>query len=209
MLDSFAAGFVLKRIVCSLSSWVGLPKLLQPHWAVHKRMLSAMSTPRKSPSDSCVTVTRMMMPMDANSMGNVFGGTILGLIEETAWLAAIKHARCNLVTASIDRMDFLAPVRIGEMLRLEATVNYVHKTSMEVGVRVESENAFTGEVKHTGTCFLTYVGLGADHKPMLLPLLVAKTDEEIRRWAEAEERHKARLLEMAKSTGSFGKKPPL
>jgi len=139
------------------------------------------------------------MPMDANSIGNVFGGTILGLIEETAWLAAIKHARCNLVTASIDRMDFLAPVRIGEMLRIEASVNYVHNTSMEVGVRVEAEDPETGNVRHAGTCFLTYVGLGKDRKPMILPALLPKSDDEKRRWLEAEQRHKARLHEIGRA----------
>ena len=139
------------------------------------------------------------MPMDANAAGNVFGGTILGLIEETAWLAAIKHARCNLVTASIDRMDFLAPVNIGDMLRLEASVNCVNSTSMEVGVRVEAENPLTGEVRHTGTCFLTYVGLGNDRKPMTLPTLVPESDEEKRRFVEAEQRQKERLLEIGRS----------
>lgn len=155
----------------------------------------------KRPSDSYVTVTRIMMPMDANASGNVFGGVILGLIEETAWLAAIKHARCNLVTASIDRMDFLAPVRIGDMLRLEASVNYVHTTSMEVGVRVEAEDPLTGEVRHAGTCFLTYVGLGKDRKPMVLPSLVPESDEEKRRCLDAEQRQRERLLEIGRSSG--------
>ena len=161
--------------------------------------------PCKRPRDSYVTVTRMMMPMDANASGNVFGGTILGLIEETAWLAAIKHARCNLVTASIDRMDFLAPVNIGDMLRLEASVNYVHTTSMEVGVRVEAEDPLTGEVRHTGTCFLTYVGLGKDRKPMILPTLVPESDEEKRRCTEAEQRQKERLVEIGRSATGSGK----
>jgi len=161
----------------------------------------SLKNPCKRPRDSYVTVTRMMMPMDANTSGNVFGGTILGLIEETAWLAAIKHARCNLVTASIDRMDFLTPVHIGDMLRLEASVNYVHTTSMEVGVRVEAEDPLTGEVRHAGTCFLTYVGLGRDRKPMVLPSLVPESDEEKRRCAEAEQRQRERLLEMGKLPG--------
>lgn len=136
--------------------------------------------------------------MDANAMGNVFGGRILSLIEEAAWLAALKHARCNLVTASIDRMDFLAPAYIGDMLRLEASVNYVHNTSMDLGVRVEAENPLTGEVRHAGTCFLTYVGLGKDKKPMILPTLVPETDEEKRRWREGEERHRERLQKAGK-----------
>ena len=157
-----------------------------------------MSQVSKTPSESYVTVTRIMLPMDANAMGNVFGGRILSLIEEAAWLAALKHARCNLVTASIDRMDFLAPAYIGDMLRLEASVNYVHKTSMELGVRVEAENPLTGEVRHAGTCFLIYVGLGKDRKPMILPALVPETEEEKRRWREGEERHKERLQKAGK-----------
>ena len=152
-----------------------------------------------TPAESYVSVTRIMLPMDANPMGNVFGGTILGLIEETAWLAAIRHARCNLVTASIDRMDFLAPAYIGDILHFKASVNYVHKTSMEVGVRVEAEKPSTGEVRHTGTCFLTYVALGKDGKPMPIPTLLLKTEEDKRRWDEAEQRQKARLREIGKA----------
>ena len=152
-----------------------------------------------TPAESYVSVTRIMLPMDANPMGNVFGGTILGLIEETAWLAAIRHARCNLVTASIDRMDFLAPAYIGDILHFKASVNYVHKTSMEVGVRVEAEKPSTGEVRHTGTCFLTYVALGKDRKPMPIPMLLLKTEEDKRRWDEAEQRQKARLREIGKA----------
>jgi acyl-CoA hydrolase len=152
-----------------------------------------------TPAESYVSVTRIMLPIDANPMGNVFGGTILGLIEETAWLAAIRHARCNLVTASIDRMDFLAPAYIGDILHFKASVNYVHKTSMEVGVRVEAEKPSTGEVRHTGTCFLTYVALGKDGKPMPIPTLLLKTEEDKRRWDEAEQRQKARLREIGKA----------
>jgi acyl-CoA hydrolase len=152
-----------------------------------------------TPAESYVSVTRIMLPMDANPMGNVFGGTILGLIEETAWLAAIRHARCNLVTASIDRMDFLAPAYIGDILHFKASVNYVHKTSMEVGVRVEAEKPTTGKVRHTGTCFLTYVALGKDRKPMPIPMLLLKTEEDKRRWDEAEQRQKARLREIGEA----------
>jgi acyl-CoA hydrolase len=157
-----------------------------------------MSQDGHSPRESYVTVTRIMLPMDANTTGNVFGGRILSLIEETAWLAAIKHARCNLVTASIDRMDFLAPAYVGDMLRLEASVNYVHKTSMEVGVRVEAENPITAEVRHSGTCFLTYVGLGKDGKPMVVLPLIPETQEEKRRWSEGEERRRDRLQKIGK-----------
>ena len=109
------------------------------------------------------------MPMDANVAGNVFGGAILRLVDEVASIVAFKHARSNVVTASIDRMDFFSPVYIGDLLRLIASINYVHKTSMEIGVRVEAEDPLTGNVRHTGTCFLTYVALDRKGKPSPVP----------------------------------------
>ena len=140
-----------------------------------------------------------MMPMDANTSGNVFGGAILRLIDEVGSVVALKHARGNVVTASVDRMDFYHPVYIGDMLRLSASINYVHKTSMEVGVRVEAENPFTGDVRHTGTCFLTYVALDKDRKPCVIPSLSLETDDEKRRWSEAEARRKERLKEIGRT----------
>ncbi len=144
------------------------------------------------------TMVRIMMPMDANNSGNVFGGAILRLIDEVGSVVALKHARTNVVTASVDRMDFYSPVYIGDMLRLNASINFVHRTSMEVGVRVEAENPFTGEVRHTGTSFLTYVGLDRNRKPTTVPALKLETDEDKRRWAEAQERRKARLKEIGR-----------
>ena len=138
------------------------------------------------------------MPMDANSAGNVFGGTILRLIDEVGSVVALTHARTNVVTASVDRMDFYSAVYIGDMLRLSASINYVHRTSMEVGVRVEAENPITGEVRHTGTCFLTYVGLDKNRRPTLLPGLKLETDEDRRRWAEARERRRNRLRQIGR-----------
>lgn len=138
------------------------------------------------------------MPMDANVAGNVFGGSILRLVDEVASIAAFKHARSNVVTASIDRMDFFSPVYIGDLLRLIATTNYVHRTSMEIGVRVEAENPLTGEIRHTGTCFLTYVALDKNRKPIPVPPLKPETEDEKRRWKEAEERRKLRLQAIGK-----------
>ena len=118
------------------------------------------------------------------------------MIEEAAWLSALKHARCNLVTKSIERLDFLSPVYIGDILRMNSCINYVGKTSMEVGVRVEAENPMTGEVRHTGTAFLTYVALGKDGKPQSIPPMKPLTDDEKRRWADAENRKMTRLSEI-------------
>ena len=157
-----------------------------------------MSLSPKTPRESSTSMTRIMMPMDANSAGNVFGGAILRLIDEVGSVVALTHARTNVVTASVDRMDFYSPVFIGDMLRLSASINYVHRTSMEVGVRVEAENPITGEIRHTGTCFLTYVGLDKNRSPALLPGLKLETDDDNRRWAEAQARRKNRLREIGR-----------
>lgn len=138
-------------------------------------------------------MTRIMMPMDANVAGNVFGGSILRLVDEVASIVALRHARSNVVTASIDRMDFFSPVFVGDLLRLNASINYVHKTSMEIGVRVEAENRVSGQVRHTGTCFLTCVALDKNGKPTPVPALKLETDDEKRRWVEAEIRRGIRL----------------
>jgi len=152
-----------------------------------------MTESAKSPSDSSTTVSHIMMPMDANVSGNVFGGSILRLIDEVASIVAFRHARKNVVTASIDRMDFISPVFIGDLLRLNASINYVHNTSMEIGVRVEAENPVSGQVRHTGTCFLTHVAVDKNGKPTPVPPLKLETEEEKRRWSEAEVRRSIRL----------------
>ncbi len=159
-----------------------------------------MTDVAKTPSESSTTMVRIMMPMDTNVAGNVFGGTILRLIDEVASIVAFKHARSNVVTASIDRMDFHSSVYIGDLLRLIASINYVHRTSMEIGVRVEAENPLTGEVRHTGTCFLTYVALDKNGKPKPVPPLRPETEDEKRRWTDAEERRTHRLQEIGRRT---------
>ena len=106
-----------------------------------------------------MTTVRLMMPTDGNILGNVFGGAIMRYMDEVAGIVAFHHARKNVVTASIDRMDFYAPVYVGNLLILKAAVNYVGKTSMEVGVRIEAEDPLTGTTAHTGSCYLTFVAL--------------------------------------------------
>jgi acyl-CoA hydrolase len=137
------------------------------------------------------------MPTDANIRGNVFGGSILKYMDEIAAVAAFRHARKNVVTASIDRMDFLAPVYLGNLLILKATVNYVGTTSMEIGVRMEAEDLITGEVTHAGSCFLTYVALDEKGKPTAVDPVIPLSPEEKRRFREAATRRKIRAVERA------------
>jgi acyl-CoA hydrolase len=148
-------------------------------------------------SDSAVTSVRIMMPTDGNIRGNVFGGSILKYLDEIAAVAAFRHARKNVVTASIDRMDFLAPVYIGNLLTLKAAVNYVGKTSMEIGVRIEAEDLISGKVTHTGSCFLTYVALDDRGRPTSIDPVIPVSPEEKRRFREAATRRKIRAVERA------------
>jgi acyl-CoA hydrolase len=148
-------------------------------------------------SESSETFLHLMMPTDANPLGNVFGGAILRLMDEAAGIVATRHARAITVTASVDRMDFWAPVYVGNLLVLRAAVNFVGRTSMEVGVRIEAEDLKTGETTHTGSCYLTYVALDENRRPMLVPPIIPVTSKEKRRYREAKERRKKRMGEVA------------
>jgi acyl-CoA hydrolase len=148
-------------------------------------------------TESATVTTRIMMPTDANIVGNVFGGAILRYVDEIAAIAAFRHARKNVVTASLDRMNFLAPVYVGNFLILKASVNYVGRTSMEIGVRIEAEDNRTGETRHAGSCYLTYVALDAEGKPAPIPPIVPATAEEKRRSRDARTRRKIREVERA------------
>ena len=133
------------------------------------------------------------MPQDANMSGNVFGGTILKMVDEISFVSATRHARTNVVTASLDKMDFHSPVHIGDLVTLYSIVNAAWHSSMEVGVKVMAENVRTGEVRHTGSSYLTVVALDENGKPTEVPELILETDEDARRNREANERRKRRL----------------
>jgi uncharacterized protein (TIGR00369 family) len=148
--------------------------------------------------ESSIIMAQQMNPQDANPAGNVHGGVIMKLIDTAAGAVAIRHARSNAVTASIDRLDFFHPVFVGDFVTLRASLNFVGRTSMEVGVRVESENLLTGERRHTSTAYLTYVALDGHGQPLLLPPMILETDEEKRRNREAKVRRETRLAEKAK-----------
>jgi acyl-CoA hydrolase len=149
----------------------------------------------KPASESCAVLSHWMGITDANSAGNVHGGTVMKLADEAAGLAAIKHARTRVVTAAMDRMTFLVPISVGELVTLKARVNAAWRTSMEVGVRVEAENPLTGESRHTNTAYLTMVALDATGRPSPVPPLATSTPTEQRRAHEAEIRRANRLTE--------------
>jgi acyl-CoA hydrolase len=149
----------------------------------------------KPASESRSQLVRWMGVLDANNAGNVHGGTVMKLCDEAAALAAIKHCRQRVVTAAMDRMAFLYPIRIGDLVTLSSTVNAAWRTSMEVGVRVEAENPRTGELRHTNTAYLTMVALDDEGNPAPVPGLIAETSDEQRRRHEAELRRANRLAE--------------
>jgi acyl-CoA hydrolase len=149
----------------------------------------------KPAADSRAEITHWMGVTDANSAGNIHGGTIMKLADEAAALAAIKHARRRVVTVGIDRMGFLVPIYVGELVTFRAMVNAAWHSSMEVGVRVEAENPTIGERRHTNTAYLTMVALDETGRPAPVPPLGAGTPDEQRRMREAELRRANRLAE--------------
>jgi acyl-CoA hydrolase len=146
---------------------------------------------------SQVTLVEWMGVDDANIGGFVHGGTVMKLCDEAAGIAAIKHSRCRVVTAAMDRMAFLEPVNVGDLLTLRASVNAVWRTSMEVGVRVEAENPRTGEVRHTNSAYLTMVALDDAGRPLAVPPLATETPVQERRAREAQVRRANSLAERA------------
>ena len=156
----------------------------------------------KTVAHSSVVMSQAMIPQDANPAGNVHGGVIMKLIDTAAGVVAGRHARANVVTASIDRLDFLHPSFIGDFVTLRASLNFVGRTSMEVGVRVEAENIITGETRHTSTAYLTFVALDSNGRPMPLPALILETDDEERRNGEAHVRRENRLAEKGKENAA-------
>ena len=149
----------------------------------------------KSVQESSVVMAQQMSHQDINTAGNVHGGVIMKLIDTAGGVVAARHARANVVTASIDRLDFHHPAYVGDVLTLKASLNSVGRTSMEVGVRVETENPRTGERRHTASAYLTFVALGPDGRPVPLPPLILETQEEARRNREARARRELRLAE--------------
>ena len=151
-------------------------------------------------ADSVSLLIRWMSVTDANSAGFIHGGVVMRMCDEAAGIASIRHCGSRVVTAGMDRMTFAEPIYVGELLHCCATVNAAWRTSMEVGVRVEAENAVTREVRHTSTAYLTMVAVDEHGNPIAVPPLEAETDTEKRRQGEAETRRRNRLDERADIT---------
>jgi acyl-CoA hydrolase len=156
--------------------------------------------PLHTPARSHVEMTHHVLPEFANSLGNVFGGQIMAWIDVCAAIAAQRHCRSVVVTASIDAVQFLLPIKLGHIVILRGQVNATFRTSMECGVSIWSENPLTGEINKAMKAYATFVALGDDGKPKPVPPLVLVDDQDRRRSAAAHARRAARLA--ARSTGS-------
>jgi acyl-CoA hydrolase len=134
---------------------------------------------------SQTTITELMIPSYANFGGKIHGGILLSLMDKVAYACASKHAGGYCVTVSVDTVDFREPIEVGELVSLKASVNYVGRSSMIVGIRVEAEDVITGTTRHTNTSFFTMVAKGSDNKPKEVPALILEDKEEVRRFLEA------------------------
>ena len=132
------------------------------------------------------------MPHQVNNLGHVFGGELLSMVDRAAAVSAMRHARRPSVTVSIDRVDFVEPIYTGELVTCTARVNFVGRTSMEVGVQVLAENLLSGKKRHTNTCLLTFVAIDADHRPCPVPPLDLSDPDDARRAREAKRRREVR-----------------
>jgi acyl-CoA hydrolase len=147
----------------------------------------------KSPQESMVQMTEMVHPQHTNALGTVFGGVIMSWVDIAAAICAQKHCERMVVTASIDDMHFLAPIRLGWIVYINACINYTSNTSCEIGVKITTENPLSREHHHTATAYVTMVALDSNRKPIAVPKLIPHTEQEKKRYREAVDRRKSRL----------------
>ena len=153
---------------------------------------------KKTVKNTHVIMHELILPNDTNLLGNVLGGRVMHLMDMCAAMSAYKHARTAVVTASVDRLDFLAPAKMGEIMILKSSVNYTGESSMEVGVRIVSENPKTGDIYHTSSAYLTFVSLNENGKPKRVDNINPENDNEIRRFNEGKIRHEERKERLRK-----------
>lgn len=157
-----------------------------------KRGVAADSAGRRV-SASRTEMVEVVLPQDANALGTVLGGRVMHWVDMAAAIAALRHCRAAVVTASVDHIDFRSPIQVGELIILKSSVNRAFHTSLEVGVKVFSENPLTGERRHTTSAYLTFVALDENRQPKSVPAVSCQTAEDRRRYREALARRKTRL----------------
>jgi len=161
--------------------------------------------PGKPPRDSWVEMTEIVLPQHTNAWGTVFGGVVMSWVDIAAATCAMRHCRRQVVTASIDAMHFLAPIKLGWVVNLKAAVNFTSRTSCEVGVRVVAENPLTGETHHTASAYVTMVALDHNGRPIPLPPVIPQSREEKIRFEAAGERRATRLALKKRLVDRFGR----
>jgi acyl-CoA hydrolase len=153
----------------------------------------------KAVRESMSEYAELALPNDANGLGALLGGKVMHLVDLAAAMAAMRHARRAVVTASVDHLSFLHPVRIGQLVTLHSSVNRAFRTSMEVGVKVFAEDLMTGEKQHTTSAYLTFVALDETGHPTEIPPVIPETEDEKRRYVDASRRREARLVQRRRS----------
>jgi acyl-CoA hydrolase len=157
--------------------------------------------PKRKVSESQSEMTELVLPNDANTLGNLLGGRLMHFIDLVAALAAFRHARSHVVTASMEHIDFIAPVHVGDVVILKSSVNRAFNTSMEVGVKVWAENAIAGITRHVASAYLTFVAVDANRHRVPVPALEPESGEEIRRYEDAGHRREQRKIEADRKRG--------
>jgi acyl-CoA hydrolase len=174
-------------------------KRTKPRAATGWESAPAPKLPGKPVRASSSEMVEAVLPNDANPLGNMLGGRVMYLIDIAGALAAHRHSNSHVVTAAVDDLDFRFPIRVGEFIVLKSSVNRVFQTSMEVGVKVFSENILTGERRHTSSAYVTYVAIDLERQPHAVPPLILKTEDDRRRHREAGERRRLRLARRHKA----------
>ncbi len=170
------------------------------------RYSAGNETRRASLSQS--EMTELILPNDANTLGNLLGGRLMHFIDLVAAMAAYRHARTHVVTAAMDHIDFIAPVHVGDLLILKSRVNRAYRTSMEVGIKVWAENAIEGTHRHVASAYLTFVAISAAGIPVAAPQVATEDAEGERRFQDAGRRRELRQAELARRRPT-GKGSPL
>jgi acyl-CoA hydrolase len=166
------------------------------------------SVPVRSPAESQSEMTELILPNDTNTLGNLLGGRLMHFIDLVGAMAAYRHARTHVVTASMDHIDFIAPVHVGDLLILKSTVNRAFNTSMEVGVKVWVENTIAGTHRHVGSAYLTFVAVDSQGRRVPVPQLQPETDEEKRHYQDAGRRRELRQGELERKRAAKSAETP-